>query len=187
MLDELQALGEKCRVAVVKLDVVSGSGSDFESDGLTDDEGDGLRLGLAYDFRGDRTPLGAMEEFMRDLMHKRAELFGFGLTGQQRDPAAVAHAQRGRDVLRKGKLDPLPLYECEEAFTIFAYVAADFAYGGKLFAFGLRDIEHIGISESGSIGRFGCVLVLRSSFCLRLVMMGARMRMPRSPFFTLRP
>lgn len=41
------------------------------------------RLGIAYDFRGDRTPLGAVEELVRDLMQECAELFGFGLVTQR--------------------------------------------------------------------------------------------------------
>jgi hypothetical protein len=32
------------------------------------------------------------------------------------------------------------LHECEKAFTVLAYVAADLAYGGKLCAIGLADI-----------------------------------------------
>src|ERR1700733_3507612 len=96
---------------------------------------------------------------MRQLMDESAEFFGLRLTGQECDSAAVAHAQRGRNALAKGKLDALLLHECEKAFTVLAYVAADLAYSGKLCAIGLADIEHIGISESGQHGPARCVLV----------------------------
>ena len=43
----------------------------------------------------------------------------------------------------------MPLYECEEAFAVLAYIPTDYAYGGKLFGLRLRDIEYVGISEPG--------------------------------------
>jgi hypothetical protein len=59
VLDELQALGERCSVAVVKLEVDSGSGDTVESDGLTDHEGEGLRFGPPHNCRGDGRSPGA--------------------------------------------------------------------------------------------------------------------------------
>jgi hypothetical protein len=108
---------------------------------------------------------------MRQLMDERAELFGLRLTGQECDPAAVAHLQRRRNALAKGKLDALFLHECEKTFTVLAYVAADLAYGGKLCAIGLADILSRDLRPAWAwLG----VSLSRSSFCLRLVMMGAR-------------
>jgi hypothetical protein len=60
MLDDFQALGQECRIAVVETNVVSGRGSGVESHCLADDECNGFGLGLAYDLGGDRTPLGAV-------------------------------------------------------------------------------------------------------------------------------
>jgi hypothetical protein len=60
MLDDFQALGQECRVAVVETNVVSGRGSGVESNGLANDERNGFSFGLAHHFRGRGAPLGAV-------------------------------------------------------------------------------------------------------------------------------
>ena len=51
-MNDFQALGQKCRVSVVKMDVVGGGVSCVQSDGLRDNEGDCLGFRLAYRLGG---------------------------------------------------------------------------------------------------------------------------------------
>jgi len=53
-LNDFQALGQKCRVSVVKMDVVGGGVSCVQSDGPRDNESDCLGFRLAYRLGGSR-------------------------------------------------------------------------------------------------------------------------------------
>jgi hypothetical protein len=110
------------------------------------------------------------------------------LTGQDGDASAIAHTQSGSDLIGKNKLDALILDKGNKTVVVLAYVAIDFAHRGKLRAFGLRHIKDIGIAKSKKdagilLGDVFLGLYIR----LALAMMGARMRMPFSPFLTFRP
>src|SRR5580658_4314361 len=73
---------------------------------------------------------------------------------------------RGSNSLGETKLDALRFDELEKAFAVSAYVAIDFGQCGKLFAFGLSNVEHIHTPEAVqgalsllSIGILFCVLI----------------------------
>src|ERR1019366_10272531 len=50
--------------------------------------------------------------------------------------------------LGETKLDVLRFDELEKAFAVSAHVAVDFGQRGKLFAFGLSNVEHIHAPET---------------------------------------
>jgi hypothetical protein len=104
----------------------------------------GLGLCLPHHVRRSRAPLGFVQHLMRQLMHQRGEGFRLRLTGQDGDAPAVAHAESGRDVIGKDKLDALTLDERNQTVMVFAHVAIDFVHRGKLNAFRLLDVKHIG-------------------------------------------
>ena len=64
VLNGFQTFAEKVGVSVPKLDVVSGTSSRFETDGLTNHKGHGFGLGLADPFGGEGTALAAMEHLV---------------------------------------------------------------------------------------------------------------------------
>ena len=84
---------------MVKLDIVSRSGTCHQSNSLADNKGHGLRLCLAYRLRGGSSPLCFVQQLVGCLMHQRRKLFRLRLSGQQRYASAVAHAEGWRDAL----------------------------------------------------------------------------------------
>ena len=75
--------------------------------GLADNEGDGFRLRLLDYLGGCGASLRLMQQLVRDLMHKGAELFRLRLAGLDGDASPIAHAQCGCDVRGVDKLDLL--------------------------------------------------------------------------------
>jgi len=73
-------------------------------------------------------------------MYQRGELLGLRLTGENGDASAVAHAERGSDLLVVDKLDALALEERGQTVDVLAGIARDFAQLGKVYAIGLRNI-----------------------------------------------
>jgi hypothetical protein len=58
----------------------------------------------------------------------------------------------GSNALGKAKLDALRFHELKQGFAVSADVAIDFGQRGKVFAFGLTDVENIQGSESLHFG-----------------------------------
>ena len=82
---------------------------------------------------------------MGEFMDKCAELLGCALTGQDGDSAAVAHPQRWRDALFELKPDALGGNEFEQPLPVVSNIAGyALRKFGKVFAFGLGDIEDVG-------------------------------------------
>jgi hypothetical protein len=81
-------------------------------------------------------------------MEQGGEGFGLRLSRQDGNASAVAHTESGCDLLRKDKLDALTLDKRNETVVVLAYIAVHFAHHGKLDAFGLLHIEHIGIAKA---------------------------------------
>ena len=82
---------------MIEIDVVGAGRSGFESNGLADDKGDSLGLCLPDYLGGRRPALGLVQHLVREFMDKGTELLGLGLSGENGNPSAVAHAQlRGR-------------------------------------------------------------------------------------------
>src|SRR6202167_1243575 len=67
---------------------------------------------------------------------------------------------RGSNSLGEAKLDALRFHELEQPFAVSAHVAIDFGQCGKVFAFGLTDIENVDGPESVQrpLTLGGCVL-----------------------------
>ena len=63
-LDNFKAFRQQYSVAVVKLDVVGGSGAGLESDGFAHDKGDGLGFGLPHNFGYRRAAVGLVQHFV---------------------------------------------------------------------------------------------------------------------------
>src|ERR1700693_3235505 len=76
-------------------------------------------------------------------MHKRGKLLGWLHSREQRDLAAMRETLRGSNALGKAKLDALRFHELKQTFAVSAHVAIDFGQRGKVFAFGLADIENV--------------------------------------------
>src|ERR1700722_15224185 len=55
---------------------------------------------------------------------------------------------RGSNSLGEANLDALRFHEVEQSFAVSAHIAIDFGQWGKVFAFGLADIENIDGPES---------------------------------------
>jgi hypothetical protein len=87
LLDDFKALGEECRVAFVEVDVVGGRPPRIESNRSADYERDCLGLGLTHGLRGRGAALGLVQHLVREFVNKRAELFGFALSGEDGDSA----------------------------------------------------------------------------------------------------
>ena len=108
---------------------------------------------------------------MTDLVHERAELLSGLHLGKQSDPAAIGHALGRRNVLGIVEGNSLCLDERHQPFAISCDIASHFGELGKLFAFGLADIEDIHGAETVKPGlrfsllsRFRCGLIwIRSS------------------------
>ena len=64
LLDDFKALGEECRVAVIKLNVVGGCPPRIESNRPADHERDCLGLGLTHGLRGRRAALGLVQHLV---------------------------------------------------------------------------------------------------------------------------
>ena len=133
---------------MVQVDVVSRCGSCFQTNGLADYKRDGLGLRLLHNLGGGGAALGLVQHLVREFMDKRGKFLGFRLAGENGNPAAVADAQRGSDVLGKDKLDALLLDERNKTVAVLAHVAVYLVHGGKLRAVGLRHIEDIGVAKS---------------------------------------
>jgi hypothetical protein len=133
---------------VVQVDVVGRCGTHFQSYRFAHHKGDGLGLCLPHNLRRGGATLGLVQHLMCQLMHERGEGFGLRLTGQDGDTSAVAHAERGRNVLGKDKLDALTLNERKQTVVVFAHVAIDLAHCGKIDSIGLPHVEDIGIAEA---------------------------------------
>src|SRR5260370_22884188 len=105
-----------------------------------------------------------MQHFVSDLMHERRELLGWLHPGKQLNLAAIRETFCGSDSFGETNLDALRFNELKQTFTVSAHVAIDFGQRGKVFAFGLADIENVDGPES--VQR---PLTLRCFFCTRLV------------------
>ena len=131
-----------------------------------------------------------MQKLVRDLMHQRHELLGLRLAGQKGDPSAVAHAERGRDVLVVFERDILRVEKGDQPVPVLAHFAGDVVLElGQVRAFGLRHIEDV---HGAKANQNGARLLVRLAapgrlFLRRWPTMGARIWMPFSPFFTNRP
>src|ERR1700739_4255446 len=98
-LYDLKALGQKGRIPVVKLDIVTGGSAHFQSHGLSHDERHGFCLSLTDNLSCERPALAAMQKLVRSLVNESGEFFWLGLSGEQGDSAPVADAQGGCDAL----------------------------------------------------------------------------------------
>src|SRR5581483_3871337 len=76
VLNGFQALAQETGVSMPDLNVVSGGGSVFESDGLADDESHGFGLGLADGLGGEGAAFSPVQHLMADLMYQRREFLG---------------------------------------------------------------------------------------------------------------
>src|SRR6266851_3306759 len=81
-------------------------------------------------------------------MNKGGEGLGLRLAGQDGDASAIAHAESGRDVLGKDKLNTLTFDERKQTIVVLSHVAIDFAHRGKIDAFGLLHVEDIAIPKA---------------------------------------
>src|ERR1700721_4056575 len=99
-------------------------------------------------------------------MYKRRELLGWLHPGQQLDLAAIRETFCGSNSFGETNLDALRFHELKQAFAVSAHVAIDFGQRGKVFAFGLTDVEHIHAPETVqralSLIRVGILLRLLS-------------------------
>jgi hypothetical protein len=77
LLNGFQALAQKIRISVPKLDVVLGCSSVLKSDGLANHKSHGFGFGFADLLGGQRASVATVEHFVGDLMHKRRELLGW--------------------------------------------------------------------------------------------------------------
>src|SRR5580692_2508803 len=84
-----------------------------------------------------------MQHFVSDLMDKRRELLGWLHPGKQLDLAAIRETFCGSNSLGEAKLDALGFHKLEQTFAVSGHVAIDFGQRGKVFAFGLTDIENV--------------------------------------------
>src|SRR5579863_6119622 len=84
-----------------------------------------------------------MQHFVSDLMHKRGEFLGWLHPRKQFDLAAIRETLCGSNFLGETNLDALRFNELKQTFAVSAHVAIDFGQRGKVFAFGLADIENV--------------------------------------------
>src|SRR5580658_8111140 len=89
-----------------------------------------------------------MQHFVGDLMDKRGELLGWLHSREQGDLPAIRETLRRTNSFGETKLDALRFHELKQAFAVSAHVAIDLGQCGKVFAFGLADIENIDGPES---------------------------------------
>ena len=148
LLDDFQALGQKRSVAVVQVDVVGGCGSGFSPTALPTTNAMASAsvslTTLVVVVRRSALCNISCASSWTSVENSSA----FDWPGRMAILSAVAHAQRGGDVLGKDKLDALPLDERNKTVAVLAHVAVDLAHGGKLCAVGLRHIEDVGIAEA---------------------------------------
>src|ERR1700733_14079421 len=81
-------------------------------------------------------------------MHEGGKLLGWLHPCKQSDLPAIGETLRGSNSLGEAKLDALRFHELEQAFAVSAHVPVYFGECGKVFAFGLADIENINGAES---------------------------------------
>ncbi len=94
-------------------------------------------------------------------MDKRAELLGCTLTGEDSDSAAVAHPQRWRNALFELKPNALGGDKVVQPLPVLSDIASHvLGQLGKVFAFGLADIEDIGRTKTNQHG-----LILGADSC----------------------
>src|SRR5579864_7232107 len=101
-----------------------------------------------------------MQHFVSDLMHESGELLGWLHPGKQLDLAAIRETFCGSNFFRETNLDALRFDELKQAFAVSAHVAVYFGQRGKVFAFGLADIENVDGPETVQrpLTLCGCVL-----------------------------
>jgi hypothetical protein len=91
LLNHFQALGQKCGVAVVQVNVIGGCPSGFEADGLANDEGDCLGFRLAYSLGGCGAAFCLVQHFVREFVNEGRKLLGGFLTRKENNSPAVAY------------------------------------------------------------------------------------------------
>jgi hypothetical protein len=90
---------------------------------------------------------------VRQFVNERRKLLRCGLSRQNGNLPAVAHAQSGGDALFELQLDTLSDHKINQPLPVLAYAARDlFGQFGKFLAFGLAHVEHIRITEPNQHG-----------------------------------
>ena len=104
---------------------------------------------------------------MRKLVNEGAELFGWRLSGEYGDLAAVAHAQHGCDEFPELELDALADGEIDQAFAVLPdFAGAALGELRKLCAFGLAHIEDVHGTKADEDGCVdGCRVFAALGFC----------------------
>jgi hypothetical protein len=88
-----------------------------------------------------------------EFMDKRAELLGCSLTGKDGDSAPVTYPQSWCNALLELKPDALGRNEVEQPLPVLPDTASDaLRQFGKVFTFGLADIEDVGRTEPDEYG-----------------------------------
>ena len=116
-------------------------------------KGDSFGFCLAHGFGGGGAALGSVKHLVRELMHQGVELFGWFLSGQDRDACAVARAQRGGDEILQFKPDPLRGEEVDQPSPVLARSSGDLGRKRwKVCALRLAHIEDVGRTEPTRTG-----------------------------------
>src|SRR5450631_3730209 len=104
-------------------------------------------------------------------MCERGKFLGRLHPGKQCDLAAIRKTLGGSNSLGNTKLDALRFDELEKALAVSSHVAVDFGQRGKLFAFGLSNIEHIHTPEAvqSALSLLGIGVLFRALFFIALV------------------
>src|ERR1700733_8170330 len=81
-------------------------------------------------------------------MDERRKLLGWLHPGKQRYLSAMRETFCGSNSLGETDLDALRFDELKQTFAVSAHVPVDFRQRGKVFAFGLTDVENVDGPES---------------------------------------
>src|SRR5260221_5713422 len=148
-----EAVGKDLGISIPQLDVIASGRTGFKSDGVANDECGCLGFGFADSARGAAAAIVAVEEFMRQFMGERGELFRRRLAGKKRDAATARRAACGRDAGRIFDRDSLRLCEAAEPFAKSTRITLHDSDVRQFLAVGLCDIEYVGSAKTRDRGR----------------------------------
>jgi hypothetical protein len=117
-LDQFEAFGEQGCITRIEFDVIRGSFSRLQSDGVTHDECDRFCFCLTNRFRRGRAALTAVHQLVSGLMDQTCEFFRMRLAGKESDPSAVGDAQCRSDLLVVFESNVLLCEEVDKAVPV---------------------------------------------------------------------